>query len=205
MKKIRIFNYLLIIIASIGGIILSYDSILDGNIYRTLIRLSIIPVMLLPKILNLFLKKKIDSYTETIYIVFVFSAHFLGSVYNLYYKWPGYDKLMHFISGIITSFLAVIILVKNGKYSKNIFFNIIFIISITMAIAGLWEFFEYICDNLFNRDAQRVMATGINDTMQDMIVAFLGSILFSIIYAFEETNNKKYLIKKYIEVINYGK
>lgn len=204
MKKINIFNWALIIIGSIGGLILSIQSIIDGNLYRTLIRLSIIPVLFAPKIVNLFLKKKISVATETIYILFVFFAHFLGSVYDLYTLVKPYDKIMHWLSGIMTSFLATIILVKTRKYDKkSIAFNVIFIIAIALSVASLWEMFEYTNDIIFSKDAQRVALTGVNDTMQDMIVAFLGSLLFSIVYIYEEINNKKIIVKRYIEVISH--
>ena len=54
--------------------------------------------------------------------------------------------------------------------------------------AGLWETFEFVCNILFGGDAQRVVATGVNDTMLDMIVAFIGASLFSLGYYLKEKN-----------------
>ena len=45
---------------------------------------------------------------------------------------------------------------------------------------------KYFSDILFNQDAQNVLTTGIHDTMKDMIAAFLGSILFCMVYVYEE-------------------
>ena len=69
-------------------------------------------------------------------------------------------------------------------------------------VAGIWEIFEFTCDKLFNKDAQHVLTTGVNDTMKDMIVAILGTSSMAIIYLFEQTNKLKLLITKFIEQVN---
>ena len=43
--------------------------------------------------------------------------------------------------------------------------------------------------------------TGVSDTMGDIIVAFLGSILVSVCYRFETKYNYKLLIKKFIKAV----
>ena len=65
--------------------------------------------------------------------------------------------------------------------------------SITCMSAVLWEIFEYISDYIFDGNAQRVLETGINDTMQDMIAALLGLLFCNSIYG------KKKAIGNYIE------
>ena len=107
---------------------------------------------------------------------------------------------MHYISGILTSFLAILLLVLFNKYDeKDKTFNIIFIISITLMVAGLWEIFEFAADNLLGGDAQRVLATGVTDTMKDIICALLGSILFSLSYLYECIKKKNLVIKEFIK------
>lgn len=194
MKKI---NLLLIVIASIGGIYCGINRIIDGDFYRFLICLSIIPVMLIPKILKICFKINLTSTLEFIYLVFIFASHFLGSIVDFYHTINNYDKIMHFLSGIITAFLGLYTLINFGKYDqKNIFFNILFIISFVLMIASFWEFFEYFSDILFKQDAQNVLTTGIHDTMKDMIAAFLGSILFSVMCVYEEKSGNNMLINK---------
>jgi hypothetical protein len=84
------------------------------------------------------------------------------------------------------------------KKNKNIFFDILFIISFALAIASLWEIFEYLDSFYFKADPQKVVMTGISDTMGDIIVAFLGSILVSICFYFE--NKYDLLFKKFIKI-----
>ena len=67
--------------------------------------------------------------------------------------------------------------------------------------AGLWETFEFTCDKIFDKDAQRVLLTGVNDTMKDMIVAYIGSLVFILFYSYEYMYDKNGIIKKFIKNI----
>lgn len=199
MKKINLF---LIIIASLGGICYSIIPLINAQIYKFLICLAIIPVMLVPNIVKKVLKIKITPTTEFIYLIFVFCAHFLGSIVNLYHLINNYDKIMHLASGIVTAFFGILIMVYLKKYNKkSIIFNVLFIISFVLMVASFWEFFEYFCDNLFSKDAQNVLTTGVNDTMNDMIAAFIGAILFNIMYIYEEIADTSLVIKRFIKEI----
>jgi len=199
MKKI---NILLILVLSIGGIIYSINPIMNGLLYKALICLSVVPVSLVPTIFKYLFKIKITSSTEFIYLIFIFFSHFLGSIVNLYHIVNNYDKIMHLISGIVTAFFGLLILLYLKKYNnKTIFFNVLFIIAFVLMIASFWEFFEFFNDNLFRKDAQNVLTTGVADTMKDMIAAFIGSILFNIMYIYEEKTNNTIIIKRFIKEI----
>lgn len=172
MKKIVNLLIFVIILVSIGfGI---YE-ISNNDVYEALICLAIIPIVYLPKIVRKIFKFEISNINEIIFIVFVFLAHFLGSILNFYNNIYFYDKLVHFLSGMVVSMIVIEFLVKNKRYDENYIFNILFVLGMSFIIAGFWEYFEYTCDFIFKKDAQHVLTTGINDTMQDMIVATLGT------------------------------
>ena len=97
---------------------------------------------------------------------------------------------MHTLSGIATSILALIILQNDKKTKLSVFNRILYIISFSMLIAVMWESFEYLADIIFKIDAQKTRHTCVNDTMQDMLVALLGSIIFIIF------NRKKLSLQK---------
>lgn len=194
-KKI---NILLIIISIIGSFYFAFTR--DDNVVLVLKDISILFTINLLYIIQKIFKIKINSVINFIYISFIFIAHFLGVICELYNYIYWFDKFAHFISGIITSLVAIYILTKlNNK--NSIFINILYIIAFTLMIASLWEIFEYLSSYYFNVDPQKVVLTGVNDTMGDIIVAFLGSILVSICYYFEIKYNYNYLIKKYIKMI----
>lgn len=191
MKKIvNILIFVIIVVSIIFGI---YE-IINNDIYESLICLTIIPIVYLPKIIRKIFKFDISNINEIIFIVFVFLAHFLGSILNFYNNIYFYDKLIHFLSGMVVSVTILEFLVKNNRYDKKYLFNILFILGVSSLIAICWESFEYICDSVFKKDAQNVLTTGINDTMQDMIVATLGSILFLLVNC--ELNINKLFVKK---------
>ena len=109
---------------------------------------------------------------------------------------------MHTLFGFLFSFFALEFIIKQKIFnSKKLIINGTIILSIIALLAGLWETFEFTCDNIFNRDAQRVLTTGVNDTMKDIVVAYLGSLLFIVMYAYEFVNNKKLIIQKFINSI----
>lgn len=112
-----------------------------------------------------------------IFIIFVFLAQFLGSILNFYNNIYFYDKVVHFLSGMMIRILSLEFLVKNKRYDKKYLFNVIFVLGISFMIAVFWEYFEYTSDYIFKKDAQHVLTTGINDTMQDMIAATFGTLL----------------------------
>lgn len=141
---------------------------------------------------------KLNSSLKFILITFGFLGYFLGFQVHLYKITNWYDIFVHFISGIYISLISIYILDKFKMFNKkNIIFNIVFITLFVLSISVLWEVIEYFVDNIFNSDMQR-KATGVNDTMKDIICAFLGSLLFNVSFYYEYKNNKKLLIQNFI-------
>lgn len=203
MMKVKVFNKILVFIAIFCSICYSIQTIMISNLYGTLIRLSLVPVILLPYLLNKIFKFKISPINELIYIVFIFLAHFLGSVVNLYKSIYWYDTFIHYLSGISVFFFGIEFLIRCDKYDKkNLLLNIFFLMAISFMVAGIWEIFEFTNDQIFGKDAQKVIETGVTDTMKDIIMATLGCSLCSIIYYHELKDNKKFIFKKLIKSIN---
>lgn len=196
MKKTNDILIILMIIVNTICMLLSISGKYNSNI---LVCLSLYLIIFLPRIVRKF-SSKVNDLIELIFLLFILFAQLLGSILHFYGIIYWYDSFMHYISGILTSFLAVIILILFNKYDDNDkVFNVIFILSITLMVASLWEIFEFTTDNLLDGDAQRVVATGVTDTMKDIICALLGSILFSFCYLYECLKNKTLLIKEFIK------
>ena len=158
--------------------------------------LSISALYIVQKLFKININEKINF----IYIVFIFMAHFLGVIVDLYTKVYWFDKFVHFTSGTISSLCAIYLLARN-KCNKHILLNILFILSFSMLIASVWEVFEYLSSYYFNVDPQKVIITGVTDTMGDIIVALLGSILVCICYWFEHKENYNLIIKAYEKLV----
>ena len=193
-KKI---NILLCIIAIIGGLFIAFTK--DDSLVLILKDSSIIFTITGIYIIEKIFKIKINEYIKFIYILFIFMAHFVGVTLEVYNHVYWFDKFTHFVSVIATSLLAILILLKE-KNNNKLLFNVLFILSFSMLIASSWEVFEFLASYYFKVDPQRVALTGVTDTMGDIIVALLGSILVSISYYFEHKENYNLIIRSFEKV-----
>ena len=195
MKKISWICKFIVVVLCILGIAYAFPMILEGDWYEVGIRLTIILTALVPTMVRKILHLKISYTMEFVYLLFIIFGHFIGSILGIYNEIPHYDKIMHTLSGVLTSFVALIVLNNINQYKfKNVIFNIVFMIVFSLAVAGIWEIFEFTNDILFQADAQRVAISGVDDTMLDMIVALFGSILVCIEYGIEVCTHKKGLV-----------
>lgn len=130
------------------------------------------------------LKQGIPIVVKTAYLLFLFLSAVLGGVANFYEQVPLYDKIIHFASGILVSWLfAVAFISLNKKYDIKVLIFSLTCFNATTAV--FWEICEFTFDTIFKKHVQR----GNTDTMTDMIVAIAGSILVALVYI----DNKKKL------------
>ena len=195
MKKLLYHMNRLWLLTFIG--IMFYQLIVNGQdvtLSKNLTVLSIIIVCIVPWLIKKVLKYEMSETLKFIYFLFVFIALILGSIYNLYRTISWFDLLAHFLSGIVTCVLALIILKKFDLLKKDLpIFHIVFIIAFSLMIASFWEFFEFLSDKVLKGDIQWVLLTGVDDTMTDMLIAFLSSVIFSVFYYIGSITNKKFI------------
>lgn len=184
MKKIN--NIIIILSLVIELIYFIMNPIITVD--NILLLLSYIPVIFIPRIFNYIFKKskiKITDDIEFAYLIFLILAFLFGSIMGGYSKIYWYDSFTHLLSGVFTAFMAIVLLKWLNRYNKkDIVFNIIYIILVTLSVAVLWECTEFTIDKILGTDTQKVLTTGVNDTMKDMICALVGSILYSIYYLY---------------------
>lgn len=200
MKKI---NSLLIYVTSVVSLCIFFKDLGHTTIDRLLPSIAMVLVLFIPRILRKIFNLKINNTIELTYLLFVILAQFFGSVINLYNTVFWYDTFAHFLSGLLTTILAVIIMCYLKAYDKKkIIFNAIYLLSFTLMIASLWEFLEFGMDNLLNLNTQHALDTGVDDTMIDMLVAFLGGLIITGLYIYEEKFKKNGFIKKIMKDTN---
>lgn len=117
--------------------------------------------------------------------IFVYFASLIGSSFH-WYSYTGFDKVLHFSSGIFLLTLAVILyfyIRKSNKITtqedRAIF--IIFINAVNMAIAVCWEFYEYAMLIFFNNDCINHYTQGVHDSITDMMCATVAGILLTLL------------------------
>lgn len=191
-------NRLLIFLFIVIGIFYVYDKLSQGTTDRLLIAVSIIPVLLAPSLIDKILHYKMNETLKFVYYLFSFCAVILGSIFNFYNipETQGFDKITHFVSGILTSITSLIFLKRAGLKKEKVWFVMTYIILFSVAIGGIWELFEFFCDKLTDGNAQHALETGVDDTMGDMLAATTASILFAIYYYYQVKYAKNNKIEK---------
>ena len=192
------------------------------NVFLCILTLFLLVV---PSIIQLNLKIEFPTTLEIIVLLFIFSAEILGEIQEYYLKIPNWDVILHTMNGFLMAaigFSLVDILNREErmKFQLSPVFMSLVAFSFSMTVGVLWEFFEYIMDQLFGLDMQKdtvihslnsvllnpeganvpqyvggitdtvvngkslgipgYLDIGLHDTMEDLIVNFIGAVVFSI-------------------------
>lgn len=172
-----IINFLSVIIpffVSIYGLFIKNYDIFFNSLYTILL---ITALLFLYKKFPVFKKSSLYSV-----IIFILLSVFAGKALRFYFIVPYWDKILHFISGFIIASIAIQIFYKYNEKSenKNLFFKNLFIFVFCVAMAGLWELFEFSSDNILKTNAQN---NSLSDSMCDMIAGSVSALLY-ILYNF---------------------
>lgn len=118
---------------------------------------------------------------EFVIFLFTYLGFTLGGAASFYQKFPGFDKLLHTLSGVFVSMLAfaLYLLLEKEIDSKKMMTAVFFVFFASMTVAALFEIVEYLAAPLVGRDLQQIAKTGVADTIIDMIVCLIGSLLYT--------------------------
>ncbi len=124
------------------------------------------------------------------YLFIILIAIFSLLLSPLYFVYPNYDKIQHFIQPVL---LSSIIFYMVNKLSIKLKWKLTFTFFITLGILGIFEISEYALDSLFDlklqgvfvRDASgleklNIIQEPLDDTITDLVLGILGSALYSI-------------------------
>ena len=149
----------------------------------------------LPSILERKFRFELPSLLYGFYIVFLYCAILLGEVRSFYYLVPQWDSVCHFCSSMMMGFfgLMVVTILNRDRHlavSLSPFFVCLFAFCFSVALGAVWEIYEFAADGLFGMNMQKFMLAdgtvlaghaALADTMKDIIVDVLGSLLASTI------------------------
>ena len=160
--------------------VLYYSARWDAYHFGIALGTLIIPA--LPELFyRLFRLRRVERLNFCI-LAFSFLGYTLGSVIDLYQRIDGFDKLVHTLSGLFVSMLCLCVYcaARPGKSpgADERLLAGLFVFLGSMAVAGLWEICEYAIHAMTGRDVQRVLLTGVDDTMQDMIACLVGTLIY---------------------------
>lgn len=117
-------------------------------------------LILIPLVLEKIFGVKVDYKILFFLYLFGFSATVLGESCRFYYDVPGWDKVLHAISGcmqvyIVFGFAQAMMKSSTSKY--KFWFALFFAFLGSMAVAALWEILEFSSDQLLGTDMQKTM------------------------------------------------
>lgn len=144
---------------------------------------AIFAVTYLIDFINMYKKRISDNLIALFYIFCLFSL-VLGVMVNLYDKIWWWDLLMHLISGVVLGIIANAMLdrVQDGK-KVEVLTRFLFVIGVATVGGILWEIYEFSVDSIAGLDTQKVLFTGVSDTMEDVIANLIGSIVAGVYFA----------------------
>lgn len=109
------------------------------------------------------------------YVLFVFFSMFAGEVLRFYGTIWGWDAGIHFLSGILVG-LGVILWLRRLLLQKNNirmpgWLQFLFVLTVSVFVAVLWEFVEFASDQWFGTTSQDSLV----DTMYDLLLGTAGT------------------------------
>jgi len=153
--------------------------LIKGDIQKTLQPLLIISVLTIIKVLIKSTKFPISTGLRFSVLAFIFVTMFFANEFSGYSIIPYLDKIEHLSSGVILYFVGSLIfdlVNKNETNKSNLKTKILFSLFFAIAMAGVWEIYEFTTDKLF---ALRSQNNSLDDTMGDIMCGTIGAILSS--------------------------
>ena len=187
------------VILALGAVLLFLQGRYQAGLEVALILLITMAPILLGKRFDV----QIPHEIETLAVIFVYMALFLGEVRGYYSRFWWWDVVLHTGSGFllgILGFLLVYVLNENKEIRLELHpkFIALFAFMFAMGMGALWEIFEFGMDQLFGMNMQK---SGLIDTMWDLIVDGIGALIISIIgYGFMARGSGESFLIKWIDV-----
>lgn len=168
-----------VIIITIGVLLAVLYLVPGTQFYKIWSYLATIALAFAPEVWRHVFHLKLSDETELAYYIFLIPAMIMGIDLDVYKVWKPFDKIVHCGSGVLTTVVAWEVLEQTftKKQMPAKWFRCLFMIGFAIMAATLWECFEYGSDKFFGTHMQELISEGVDDTMQDILVAIAGSIV----------------------------
>lgn len=202
-KRLKSILYILVLIYVISlviGFYLNYQAH-DTNAIGMVLVACLTPLIVPLLFRLLHLKPVYEIYICN--IVFVYFASLVGSGFHGYSQ-PYFDKVVHFFSGLIFTIVSMLIFMMIKKVSRirdrcDYHLFLIFMNTANLAIAVCWEFYEYAMLIFFNNDCINHYTQGVHDSITDMLCAFVGGLIITVLTVYAYKRNKNSFITNLCE------
>lgn len=186
------------LVLAVGAVLL----IVQGRYQASFEVMVILIVTLLPTLLGSHFKVAIPYEFESLAVLFVYMALFMGEFQSYYTRFWWWDAVLHTGSGFLLGIMGfLLVFVMNEKKDIDLDlqpkFVALFAFMFAMGMGALWEIFEFGMDQLFGMNMQK---SGLVDTMWDLIVDGLGAITIAILgWGYLKKNRGSSFLEKWID------
>lgn len=197
--------FIFMFVKTIIGIVDLANGTPDDRLYSYIAMLAVLAA---PYLVELIFKWRFSDFLLTFYVIYVLLAGILGGSLRFYDNYPGFDKFVHGVFGYVGCMIGLFAVSKLGGYDKmSPFLNGLVIFAISMALAAMWEIFEYTGDLVFGATWQGEYLTTTDgqtvvdktDTMLDMVSHFFGSLVFIVHFLIHKATGKNLLMGSMIK------
>lgn len=124
-------------------------------------------------------KRVFGSTLLSIFYIFCILAEGLGVMFRFYSLITWWDTFVHLLSGMVLAYAGVRLLkvLPGGSALKGVT-RFLFVAGIACMGGAVWEICEFAADSWFGLDTQCAIATGVGDTMIDLIADMAGGVIF---------------------------
>lgn len=161
--------------------------------------LAVIALSLAPLLLHRRLRVDVPPEFQLAALVFVVAAVMLGSVLGFYARFWWWDIALHVTSGFllgIVGFVAIFLLNGTDRIPTGLRPGFVAIFGFTFAVTlgVFWEIWEFVGDLLIPVMDMQVAASGVRDTMTDLIVNMVGAAVVALLgFAYLRTGRQSFV------------
>ena len=156
-----------------------------ANAKTYLLIFSYLVLVWLPEILSLLFKLKFNLSLKLFYEIFILLSLVVGAAWEVYKVGISFDKLMHFVSGILFAIICYNFYEQGEANHLGLFWIFVLVMGFSITFGAIWEVVEFSFDGIMGENTQRwqnfVGREVLFDTMIDVICDIVGAI-FGAIY-----------------------
>lgn len=212
LKRMYVMMFVLTLVFGVCNIIYMVcqpDATVHSVSFCALQYVAMLLILVAPIVLRRYFMLRVPLALTVAIAVFAFVAMVFGDGLNFYGKYPWWDSFLHLLSGGVLAVLGLwllhIILGDNGNaVMANKYFLAFYLLIFGLALGTMWEIMEYTYDDLFGTNTQQFMLTttsslpgpddipasgheALRDTMTDLILDLVGSLLVAIYVLFRHS------------------
>ena len=142
------------ILCLVGLLSTIYVYMTSNELFSYFYCLATVPFVALPLVLSFLFRWKMNLLFYILFTFYTFGP-LLGAVYNFYYFLSWWDILLHMLAGAVFAIVgAQLSELLNKNNTTSYMLSALFGVLLSIAIAVVWEFFEYSSDVFLGSDMQ---------------------------------------------------